>query len=316
MKELDQNKIIIIVGPTASGKSDLAIALAKKYDGEIISADSRQVYHGMDIGSGKVTRDPATRYKIQDTRYKNEFYSDSIRHHLLDVASPKRTYNVTHFVRDAKKAIQDIRKRGKTVIICGGTGFWAQTLIEGSVFPTVKPDPVLRKKLNKLSALELFEMLEKKDPERAASIDQHNKVRLIRALEIVETLGKIPSTRYKKQDTRYKNTVIICLNPPKEALQKNIKTRLEKRLREGMIEEVERLRKEGLSWKRLESFGLEYRYVAFFLQKKISREEMIEKLLHEIWHYAKRQLTWLRRWEKQGASIHWIENPNKAEKLL
>lgn len=292
------DKIIVIMGPTASGKSDLAIALAQKHNGEIISADSRQVYRGMDIGTGKVTK---AEQKLA-------------QHHLLDVASPKRSYNVTHFVRDAKKAIADIQKRGKTPIICGGTGFWIQALIEGNTFPAVKPDPELRKKLGKLSAEALFKRLQKKDPVRAKAIDPKNKIRLIRALEICETLGSVPvpSTSYQLQATNY---LVIVLNPPKEVLDKNIETRLEKRLKKGMVAEVKRLREEGIGWKRLESFGLEYKYVSLFLQEKISKEEMKERLNFEIRHYAKRQLTWLRRFEKT-TPLHWITDPQEAGSLI
>lgn len=287
------------MGPTASGKSDLAIFLAQKYDGEIISADSRQVYRGMDIGTGKVT---LAEQKLAP-------------HHLLDVASPKRSYNVTHFVRDAKRAITDIKKRGKTPIICGGTGFWIQALLEDNAFPAVKPNPNLRKKLSKLSAEALFKQLQKKDPTRAKNIDAQNKVRLIRALEIIETLGVVPPI----QKSRIKNLesyLVIVLNPSKETLDKNIAIRLEKRFKKGMVAEVEKLREEGLSWRKLESFGLEYKYVALFLQKKISRTEMKERLNFEIRHYAKRQLTWLRRFEKMGANIHWVTNAKEASDLL
>ncbi len=279
---------IIITGPTASGKSDLAISLAKKYGGEIISADSRQVYRGMDIGTGKVTK--------REQRLAP--------HWLLNVASPKRNYNVTHFVRDAKHAMANIRKRGKTPIICGGTGFWIQALIENSPFPAVKPNLVLRKKLKTYSTENLFKQLQKKDSDRAKNIDPKNKVRLIRALEIISVLGKVP--RPEKISQRPSDCLIFALNPSKEILWGNIASRLEKRLKQGMVAEVRELRASGISWKKLESFGLEYKYIALFLQKKISREEMKERLELEIRHYAKRQLTWLRRFEKTHP-LEWAE---------
>ncbi|MFZ2300011.1 MAG: tRNA (adenosine(37)-N6)-dimethylallyltransferase MiaA [Candidatus Moraniibacteriota bacterium] len=298
MKPLTK-KTIVIVGPTASGKSDLAILLARRYDGEIISADSRQVYRGMDIGSGKVTK--------REQRLA--------KHWLLDVASPKRSYNVTHFVRDAKKALADIRKRGKVPIICGGTGFWAQTLIEGTTFPAVKPDAVLRKKLDKKNTAELFRMLVKKDPARAKTIDRHNKIRLIRALEICAKLGQVPSlpTHYKLPADNY---TIIALNPNKETLKQNIEIRLKTRLGQGMVEETKHLHADGVSWKRLESFGLEYGNIALFLQKKITYETMCANIIQESLHYVTRQLTWLRRFEKMGAKIHWITDPKQALKII
>lgn len=302
--------MFVILGPTSSGKSDYAIRLAKKLGGEIVSVDSRQVYRGMDIGTGKIPRDFTGNYKLQITntkrRNKDLFYSEGVRHHLLDVASPKRDYNVTHFLRDAEKAIADIERRGKVPILCGGTAFWIEALLLGTSFPEVKPDKKLRERLGKLSIEELFKTLEEKDPERAATIDPRNKVRIIRALEIVEALGKVPSIRYGIWDTRYESAKIFALSPPKEILHARIEKRLKERLEKGMIDEVKRLREEGVSWKRLEGFGLEYRWCARFLQGKISREAMEAELLKESGRYAKRQLTFLRRLERSGLGIEWI----------
>ncbi len=310
------DSIIFIIGPTASGKSDLAIALAKKLNGEIISADSRQVYRGMDIGTGKVPRDltgiPNAKYPMPN---KNHFFSDGIIHHLINVASPKREYNISHFLRDAKKAIADIEKRGKLPIICGGTHFWIQVLITGQTLPEVKPNTILRAKLEKKSAEELFKMLQEKNPERAKTIDAKNPHRLIRALEICNALGSVPNTKYKIQNTKY-NSLIIALHPEKEILRERIRNRLEKRFAEGMIDEVRNLRTSGISWKRLESFGLEYRYIALFLQGKISEKEMREKLFFETWHYAKRQLSFIRRMRKKGIHVHWRENSARALPLI
>jgi tRNA dimethylallyltransferase len=340
--------IIVIVGPTASGKSDYAISLAHEVDGEIISADSRQVYRGMDIGTGKVTRDKVVGHpepiegsaahqrvvghpELDEgslaaitgkqsneadsstrrlTRNDTTFVSGGIRHHLLDVASPKRSYTVTHFLCDARLAISDIQRRGKTPIICGGTNFWIEALIFDTEFPEVKPDPVLRKELAKLSAPELFTLLREKDPDRAESIDRHNKVRLIRALEIVATLGKVPKSDNNEQitDNGEKHDFhFIGIDLSKDVLHERIEKRLKKRLDEGMIEEVKRLHEqEGLSWKRLDSFGLEYRWCARFLQGKIHREEMEASLLKDSRYYAKRQMTSLRRLERKGIRIEWV----------
>ncbi len=289
--------MIVILGPTSSGKSDYAIRMAKDINGEIISADSRQVYRGMDIGSGKV---------LKDLVHPSRFLSEGIRHHLIDVASPKRDYNVTHFLRDAEKAIADIRRRGKIPILCGGTAFWIEALLLGTTFPAVKPDKTLRAKLEKLSTEELFAKLEKEDAARAASIDPNNRVRLIRALEIIEVLGKVPKTRSKEQGTRSKDIKIIALNPPKEILHERIEKRLKDRLAQGMLDEVRRLNEQGISWERLESFGLEYRWCARYLQGKISQENMESELLRDSKRYAKRQLTFIRRLERSGLEIEWI----------
>lgn len=307
--QTSSKKLIAVLGPTSSGKSDYAIRLAKQVDGEIVSVDSRQVYRGMDIGTGKIPRDftgiSNSQYLISKSKTKDIFISEGVRHHLIDVASPKRNYNVTHFLRDAEKAITDIERRGKVPILCGGTAFWIEALLFGTKFPAVKPDKALRAKLGKLSVEELSAILEKQDPERAGTIDMKNKIRLIRALEIVGLLGKVPSTRDKIRETRYKNTRVIALNPKKEILHERIERRLKERLGQGMIEEVKRLREEGVSWKRLENFGLEYRWCARYLQGKVSREDMEAELLKESRHYAKRQLTYLRRLEREGLEIEW-----------
>ncbi|MEI6650760.1 MAG: tRNA (adenosine(37)-N6)-dimethylallyltransferase MiaA [Candidatus Moraniibacteriota bacterium] len=335
--------IYVIVGPTASGKSDYAIALARKIGGEIISADSRQVYRGMDIGTGKVPRDTelttcnlqlATNQKPPKQSRKRlsvvggqSYVSGGIRHHLLDVASPKRSYTVTHFLRDAKEAIEDIRKRGKVPIVCGGTNFWIEALVFDTAFPEVKPDPVLRKELGKLTAPELFTLLQEKDPGRAETIDRHNKVRLIRALEIVATLGKVPKTENiehitgnRERETRdgiqfaesgikqekTEEFQFIGIDLPKDILHERIEKRLKERLEKGMIKEVGRLHEQdGLSWKRLDGFGLEYRWCARFLQGKISRDEMETGLLKDSRYYAKRQMSSLRRLERRGIRIDW-----------
>jgi tRNA dimethylallyltransferase len=279
-------KRVTIVGPTASGKSDLAITIARRFGGEIISADSRQVYRGLDIGSGKVTK--------RERRLA--------RHHLLDVASPKREYNVSHFLHDAKKAIADIESRGNLPIICGGTHFWIQTLLENQPLPPVKPDLVLRARLERLPTEQLLARLKNRDPRRARSIDPRNRRRLIRALEIAEAIGTVPRLPQSKF-THHTSSLVIALVPDSETLRTNIAIRLKKRLRKGMLAEVRRLHEQGLSWKRLDSLGLEYRYCVRYLRDKMPRKEMEERLFFEIWHFAKRQLTWLRRWERQGQMI-------------
>lgn len=292
-------KLLVIVGPTASGKSDLAIKLAKEFKGEVISADSRQVYIGMDIGTGKV--------KIK--KLKGKIYSEGIRHHLLDVISPKKYFSVVQYQKLAIKAINDVQKRGKLPILCGGTGFYISAVIEGWQFPKVKPNLKLRKDLEKLTAEQLFLKLKKLDPQKAKTIDKNNKRRLIRALEIIAQNKKIEPLRKKPLEM---DILILGIKKDKEILKKRIKKRLEKRLKEGLIEEVKRLKKEGVSSKRLEDFGLEYRFVNRYLENKISYKEMKEKLLKEIIKYAKRQMTWFKN---KIQNIKWINNIKTARKL-
>lgn len=283
------HKIIVILGPTASGKSDLAVKIAKKLNGEIISADSRQVYKGLNIGSGKIT--------------KKEMMG--IPHYLLDVASPKKIFTVAQYQKLARKKIEEIWRRKKLPIICGGTGFYIQAVIDGLIIPEVKPNQKLRKKLDKKTTEELFKTLRKKDPVRAKNIDRYNRRRLIRALEIIASLGKVPKSKAKPINTE---TLIIGIKKEGEELKSLIRQRLLKRLKQGMIAEVKKLHAAGVSWRRLENLGLEYRYVAGFLQKKISKDEMAKKLETEIRRYAKRQMTWFRRDKK----ITWTSNPKKA----
>jgi tRNA dimethylallyltransferase len=275
-------QLIVIVGPTASGKSDLAVelALAQENGAEIISADSRQVYKGLDIGSGKIT---AAEMK-------------GVPHHLLDVADPRDQFTVVQYVELAKKAVEDIRARGKTPIIVGGTGFYIHALIDGVMLPEVPPNKELRAELSLKSTDELFEQLKKLDPERAAEIDSRNPRRLIRAIEIASELGAVPKTASKPLPYTVK---FIGLDVKPEILRARIRARLMKRLSTetggGMIAEAEMLHKNGLSFERMEELGLEYRYLSLLLQKKMTLDEMTEKLETEIWRYAKRQLTWFKR---------------------
>jgi tRNA dimethylallyltransferase len=287
-------KIIVILGPTASGKSDIAVNLAKKFSGEVISADSRQVYKGMNIGTGKIT--------------KKEM--EGIYHYLLDVASPKTRFTVAQYRKLALKAIDAIFENGKIPILCGGTGFYIQSVIDGIVLPEVKPDWKLRKNLEKKSTAELFAILKKLDKRRAGNIDKNNPRRLIRAIEIVLKTNKgVPELQANPLPYP---VLLMGIKKSDKELKSAIKKRLLNRLKEGMIKEVEKLKKNGLSWKRLEEFGLEYRYIAQYLQGKINRDEMIEKLQKEIEHYAKRQMTWFKRDKR----INWIKNRKEAEKTV
>ncbi len=296
---MEKLPIIVIVGPTASGKSTLAIELAREIGAEIISADSRQVYRGMDIGTGKVTREEQRQ----------------VRHHLIDIANPKVEYNVSHFLADVTKAIADIEARGKRVIICGGTTFWIEALMLGLPLPKVVPDPVFREKWGKKDAGELYGYLKRLDPERAKTIDKANKVRLLRAIEIAKTLGSVPIIDRSVLPDLSGYTV-LGLNPPVEELNKKIRERLMARMKAGMLDEAIRLNRAGLSYERMESFGLEYRALVQFLQKNITDAELYTNLPYDIIHYAKRQRSSLRRLEKQGVKIHWIKDTAEALRAI
>lgn len=313
-----QPKILAVVGPTASGKSELAVALAKKFRGEIISCDSRQIYKGMDLGTGKVpgrwiaARHPKRAERAEGS-LKKIFVYKSIPHHLIDFQNPAQQYSAARFQREAKKTIADILKRGRLPILCGGTMHWIDAIVFGQAIPAVKPDFQLRARLEKQSADALYKRLIKLDPTRAASIDKFNKRRLIRALEIVIISGKpVPILQsFNLQSSNY-SPLWLGITRPQADLYKKIDVRLKQRLKAGMLKEVAILHKRGLSYKRLESFGLEYKFISLFLQKKISHEEMVKQLSYAIKHYSKRQMTW---W-KRNKDIIWIKpEAKKAIKL-
>lgn len=287
-------QLIVVLGPTASGKSDLAVKLAKKFNGEIISADSRQVYKGMDVGTGKIT--------------KKEM--EGISHHLLSVASPKRIFTVIQYRKLALKTIDEIFKKNKLPILCGGTAFYIKAVADGIIIPQVKPDWKLRKRLEKKSANELFSILRKLDIKRAENIDKFNPRRLIRAIEIVKATKK-PVPELKNKPLPYP-VLFLGIKKERKELSSFIKKRILRRIKKGMVKEVEKLHKNGIPWKRLESFGLEYRWLSLFLQKKISYDEMLVKLQKDIEHFAKRQMTW---WKKDKR-IKWIKNQKEAQSLI
>lgn len=297
-----QKKLAIaVIGPTAAGKTKLAIALADLFNGEIISADSRQVYLGMDIGTGKDLID-----------YQNN--GRPIPYHLIDVADPQTNFDLANYQKQARLSLADILKRHKLPIVAGGSGLYLQALIDNYRLAAVKPDLEFRQKFEKLSATELYQELSQKNlalAEKLNNSDRNNPRRLLRYLEIAS--NKI--SQEKPQQSLVDNDctwLIFGLDYPMEVLEKRIFIRLMKRLEEeDMVTEVKNLHDNGLSWKRLESFGLEYRYISYYLQEKIDYDQMIDQLHIASRQFAKRQKTWFRRWEKQGRKIYWL-NPESA----
>ena len=287
-----KQKVVALVGPTASGKSALAVRLAKKFDGEVISVDSRQVYRGLDIGSGKITKKEMA----------------GVPHHLLDVADPKRTFTASQFTQKGRKTINGVIKKGKMPILTGGTGFYLAVLLGEISLPDVPPQKKLRTRLARASSAHLFKKLEKLDLERARAIDRYNRVRLIRAIEIATALGKVPNI---KKRSPY-NILKIGIDIKDAVLKEKINKRLAVRLRRGMLAEGKRLHHGGLSWKRMDALGLEYRYMAKYLMGEISKEEMRREIAKKIWQYAKRQRTWFKR----DKEIRWFSHreTGKVEK--
>lgn len=293
MKKNNLPKLIVILGPTASGKTDLAIKLAKKFDGEIISADSRAVYKGMDIGTAKPT--------------KKEM--NGVHHYLLDVANPKRKFTVTQYRKLAVKAINKILEKKKIPFLVGGTGFYIQAVVDGISIPKIKPDWKLRKKLEKKSVEELYKSLKKLDPQRAKTIDKKNPRRLIRAIEIVlKTKKTVPPL---KKNPLPHSVLMIGVKRSKKELEERTRKRFLGWLKKGLILELINLRKKGVSFKRIEEFGMHYREISRYLRGEVSGKEMIENSIREIQNYIRRQMTWF----KKDKRIKWVKNYREAEKL-
>lgn len=283
-----KTQVLIILGPTATGKSALAIKLAKKFKGEVISADSRQVYKGLNVGTGKVT--------------KKEM--EGVPHHLLDVADPKKQFSASEYKTLAENSLRYIVAKSKLPIIAGGTGFYIDTITCAANFPNVPPNPEFRKKMLEKSPEELFKLIQKKDPARATSVDRNNKLRLVRALEIIEVLGKVP--KFSGNSSPYEFVYIgVKPNDP----EKRILLRIHQWLKAGLVAEVKRLHVNGLSWKRLNDLGLVYHTVAKYIRGEISKERMVEEMFVEIRQYSKRQMTWFKR----NKSIKWFNPEDYAQ---
>jgi tRNA dimethylallyltransferase len=284
---MQKPKVIVIVGPTSSGKTALSIDLANRFDGEVISADSRQVYRGMDLGTGKVTPTEMA----------------GITHHLLDIADPQTdTYTGADFVHDAHTAITEITHRGHLPIIAGGTFFYLDLLRGLRTSAPVAPNETLRAELETKSTEELSATLTKLDPRRASKIDHDNRRRLIRAIEIIESLGHVPETTVSEPPY---DMLVLGIDVPIDTLNARIHTRVLDRIDQGMIEEIASLHSHGVSWERMVSFGLEYRSIARYLQGHITKDVMIEELAAKIRQFAKRQRLWL----KHDESIIWLPFP-------
>lgn len=297
--ELKNKKLLIICGPTATGKSALAVELAKQFNGEVISADSRQVYTGLDIGSAKIT----------------ESEMQGIPHHLIDVAHPNDYFSVADFQKFAQEKVDEIHARGKLPILCGGTGMYVDSVIYNMQFPEVLPNNSLRTELEQLPVEQLFEKLVTLDPNRANTIDSQNPVRLIRAIEIATELGSVPTV--SKHHAQY-DTLFIGLDLPKEILQERIKERITARIFASgknprtLFDEITDLNTSGVSFERLERFGLEYRYGSQYVQGKITLEQFEVLLATKTWQFAKRQMTWFKR----NPEINWFNPITDQQKIL
>jgi len=294
--------MITILGPTASGKTRLAVALALKLNAEIISADSRQVYRRMDIGTGKDLED----YCVEGQR---------VPYHLIDICEPGTKYNLFEYQRDFLAAYDSIRGRNRLPLLCGGTGLYIESVLKGYQLSPVPQDAALRERLSDKSLDELTEML--RDLKRQTGSAMHNRSdvdtpqRAIRAIEI--EMGVLAARR-DKDEGRCKersfpqiNSVILGVDIDREERRKKITARLKERLEQGMADEVRSLLDEGISPEDLTYYGLEYRYVTEYVTGKITFDEMFQRLEIAIHQFAKRQMTWFRGMERRGFTIHWID---------
>ena len=285
---MNSSILYVITGPTASGKTSKAVALAKAINAEIISADSRQIYRGMDIGTGKDL----------------EEYGD-IPYHLIDICNAGYRYNLFEYIRDYKSAYDNIKARGKNIILCGGTGLYIESILKGIELPPVPENTELRKELANKSLSELTEILRQmKTLHNVTDVD--NCKRAIRAIEIQQYYHDNPEIQIKTTPHPLKNALVIGIEIDRENRRNKISQRLRQRLDSGMVEEIRSLIDNGISPDDLIYYGLEYKYVTQYVIGQISYDEMFSLLEIAIHQFAKRQMTWFRGMERRGITIHWL----------
>jgi tRNA dimethylallyltransferase len=283
--------LITILGPTAAGKTSIAARLASEINGEIISADSRQVYKGMDIGTGKDLI---------------EFQKNNVKYHLIDIADPSEEYNLFRFTRDFRSSFEEVRNNGKLPVLVGGTGMYISAILQSYKLPEVNDAGL--KNLSSLTISELKDILLHLKPKLHNITDLTDKERLVRAIAIERSRGKTPNSF---NDIHSLN---IGISMERNELKLRITERLKKRLAAGMIEEVKNLLQRGISPEKLDFFGLEYKYVGRYITGKLSYNDMFQKLNSAIHNFAKRQMTWFRKMEKEGVKIFWY-SPDDYNKI-
>ncbi len=290
--------LIVVLGPTASGKSTLGIVLAQHFHGEIVSADSRQVYHGLDIGTAKVTPEEQS----------------LVSHHLIDVADVAETYTVAQFQQEAIAACNVILERGLQPFLVGGSPHYIQAVVDNLDIPAIPPQPALRAELEARPLTELLARLEELDPQSAAVIDRNNSRRVIRALEVCLTSGK-PFSEQRRVATPLYRSLLLGIQWPRDVLYRRIDQRVDERMQQGMVQEVRNLLARGISHERLEALGLEYRFISRWLRGEFpSEQEMVQRLKYAIHDFTRRQLTWFRK----DSRILWLDgtDPPRAFEIV
>lgn len=290
-------KIIVILGPTASGKSDFAVKLAKKFNAEIISADSRQIYQDLDIGSNKIS----------------QAEQQNIKHYLLDLVKPDQEFSLYDWQQQAFKIINTLLKKEKNVIMVGGTGLYLSSILQNYQLPAT--DKALRLKLNKLNLEKLVAQLKTIDPEITKKIDSKNKIHVVRALEYAIAFHDDLDTNKKTAACPY-DYLIFGLNIEKEKLYTKINQRVDQMIDQGLIKEVKNIYQKYQNKNLPALSGIGYQEISKYLNKELSLEEAIDLIKKNTRHYAKRQMTWFRRMEKQGLKINWNKNLAQAENLV
>lgn len=307
--------LLVIVGPTASGKSELAVQLAKKFNGEIVSADSRQMYRGLNVGTAKVRGKWVTRkLETKNTKRKSTaktqklFRYKGVTHYCIDVSSPRRVVTVAEYKKTADRAIQNIAAAGKLPILVGGTWFWIDAVAEGLHLPEVLPNTKLRRELEQKSPAELHALLLSLDPQRATDVDRKNPRRLIRAIEIARALGRVPRlTKHRP----YRTLWLGVLLPP-GALERSITLRSQSMLRRGLAAETKKLLAGGISKRRIRELGFEYQTALRSIEGRTTRAEFLLENLRLTRQYALRQLRQFRK----NPRIRWIRNITEAEREI
>jgi tRNA dimethylallyltransferase len=294
--------MLVILGPTASGKTQLAIQLAHHLNGEILSADSRQVYRGMDIGTGKDL---------------SEYDEKQISYQLIDIVEAGTDYHVFRYQQDFQKALDDIVQRNKTPILCGGTGFYIESVLKKHQFTAIPIDEYLRHNLLEKTDDELLTLFQQNPSVYSPLADISTRKRLIRAIEINTYLKQHPTIQLPNfSTTQLPHYQIFGINLPVEIRRERITKRLHQRLKEGMIEEVKTLLSQGVSPEKLVFYGLEYKFATQYLQGQIPYEIMVERLNVAIHQFAKRQMTFFRKMERDGLHIHWLDGTKETDELV